>query len=94
VKVYERLAEAFAGEGTRTIFSLIGDGNMFWLQAMNKRGVKIIEVRHEGAGLGMADGWARATREVGVATATNGPGVRHRAGHRRARSFACRRVRW
>ena len=75
MKVYERLAEAFATEGTRTIFSLVGDGNMFWLQAMNQRGVKIIEVRHEGAGLGMADGWARATREVGVATATNGPGV-------------------
>jgi acetolactate synthase I/II/III large subunit len=75
VKVYERLAEAFAAEGTRKVFSLIGDGNMFWLHAMNKHGVKIIEVRHEGAGLGMADGWARATREVGVATATNGPGV-------------------
>ncbi len=75
MKVYERLAAAFAGEGTRTIFSLVGDGNMFWLHAMSQRGIKIIEVRHEGAGLGMADGWARATREVGVATATNGPGV-------------------
>ena len=35
----------------------------------------MLEVRHEGAGLGMADGWARVTRTPGVATATCGPGV-------------------
>jgi thiamine pyrophosphate-dependent acetolactate synthase large subunit-like protein len=38
-------------------------------------GVKMLEVRHEGAGLGMADGWARVTRTPGVATTTCGPGV-------------------
>jgi thiamine pyrophosphate-dependent acetolactate synthase large subunit-like protein len=75
LKVYERLAEAFAAEGTKTIFGIMGDGNMFWMHALNKHGVKMIEVRHEGAGLGMADGWARATHEVGVCTATCGPGV-------------------
>ncbi|PWK60331.1 thiamine pyrophosphate-binding protein [Aminobacter sp. AP02] len=75
MKVFERIADAFVAEGTRAIFGLIGDGNMFWLNAMHVRGVKFIDVRHEGAGLGMADGWARASREVGVATATNGPGV-------------------
>lgn len=75
MKVFERIADAFVAEGTRAVFSLIGDGNMFWLNAMHDRGVKLIDVRHEGAGLGMADGWARATREVGVASATNGPGV-------------------
>lgn len=75
MKVYERLAQAFVTEGTRTIFGLIGDGNMFWMHAMDKLGVRVIDVRHEGSGVGMADGWARATRQVGVATATNGPGV-------------------
>ncbi len=75
MKVFERIADAFVAEGTRAVFTLIGDGNMFWLNAMNERGVKLINVRHEGAGLGMADGWARATREVGVASTTNGPGV-------------------
>lgn len=75
MKVYERLAQAFAAEGTRTVFGMMGDGNMYWLHALHKHGVKIIEVRHEGSGLGMADGWARATHDVGVATATNGPGV-------------------
>ena len=75
MKVFERIADAFVAEGTRAVFTLIGDGNMFWLNAMNERGVQLINVRHEGAGLGMADGWARATREVGVASTTNGPGV-------------------
>lgn len=75
MKVYERIADAFVAEGTRVVFSLIGDGNMYWLNAMHDRGVNVVTVRHEGAGLGMADGWARASREVGVASATNGPGV-------------------
>lgn len=75
MKVYERLADAFAAEGTRTIFGMMGDGNMFWMHALAKHGVRMIEVRHEGAGLGMADGWARATHDVGVCTATCGPGV-------------------
>lgn len=75
LKVFERLADAFVAEGTRAVFGLIGDGNMFWLNALHDRGVKFIDVRHEGAGIGMADGWARASREVGVATATNGPGM-------------------
>jgi thiamine pyrophosphate-dependent acetolactate synthase large subunit-like protein len=75
VKVFERLADAFMAEGARTIFGLMGDGNMFWMDALAKHGVKLIEVRHEGAGLGMADGWARATHDVGVCTATCGPGV-------------------
>src|SRR5437867_5221837 len=75
MKVCERLADAFAAEGTRTIFGMMGDGNMFWMAALGKHGVRMVEVRHEGAGLGMADGWARATRDVGVCTATCGPGV-------------------
>src|SRR5207237_8993044 len=47
----------------------------FWMAALGKHGVRMVEVRHEGAGLGMADGWARATHDVGVCTATCGPGV-------------------
>jgi thiamine pyrophosphate-dependent acetolactate synthase large subunit-like protein len=54
----------------------MGDGNMYWMHELDKLGgVKMLEVRHEGAGLGMADGWARVTRTPGIATATCGPGV-------------------
>ena len=75
MKVYERLAEAFKAEGTTHIFGMMGDGNMYWMDALNKIGVNMIETRHEGVGLGMADGWARHTHSPGVATATCGPGV-------------------
>ena len=76
MKVYQRLAHAFKAEGVSHIFGLMGDGNMYWMHELDKiGGVKMLEVRHEGAGLGMADGWARVSRTPGVATATCGPGV-------------------
>src|SRR6202158_6170660 len=76
MKVYERLASAFAGEGVTHIFGMMGDGNMYWMDALDKlTDVEVLEVRHEGVGLGMADGWARHTHTPGVCTATCGPGV-------------------
>lgn len=75
MKVYQRLAQAFKTEGVTHLFGIMGDANMYWMHELDKIGVKTLEVRHEGAGLGMADGWARATRAPGVATATCGPGV-------------------
>ena len=75
MKVYERLADAFIAEGTSHVFGMMGDGNMYWMNALIDRKVNCVEVRHEGVGMGMADGWARHTTKPGVATATCGPGV-------------------
>jgi acetolactate synthase-1/2/3 large subunit len=75
MKVYERLSQAFKAEGTTNVFGMMGDGNMYWQYANHKNGIIMHEVRHEGVGLGMADGWARATRNPGVCTATCGPGT-------------------
>ncbi len=75
MKVYERLSQAFKAEGTTNVFGMMGDGNMYWQYANQKNGIIMHEVRHEGVGLGMADGWARATRNPGVCTATCGPGT-------------------
>ena len=75
MKVYEAMAEAFAAEGTTAVFDLMGDANMYWLNALAGRGVAIYDVRHEGAGLAMADGWARVTGEPGVCSTTSGPGT-------------------
>ncbi|MGH8639261.1 MAG: thiamine pyrophosphate-binding protein [Burkholderiales bacterium] len=75
MKVYERMADAFEAEGTTHVFGMMGDGNMYWMNALLDRGVSCIEVRHEGVGMGMADGWARHRQTPGVATATCGPGV-------------------
>ena len=75
MKVYQGLAKAFAAEGVTSVFGMMGDGNMYWMEALHDLGVNLLEVRHEGAGLGMADGWARMTNTPGVCTATCGPGV-------------------
>jgi thiamine pyrophosphate-dependent acetolactate synthase large subunit-like protein len=75
VKVYEALAEAFVKEGTSDVFGMMGDANMHWMAALADRGVRLYEVRHEGSGLGMADGWARGAGQPGVVTTTSGPGV-------------------
>ncbi len=75
MKVYERMADAFIAEGTTHVFGMMGDGNMYWMNALLDRGVECVEVRHEGVGMGMADGWARHRQTPGVATATCGPGV-------------------
>ncbi|MET7573959.1 thiamine pyrophosphate-binding protein [Streptomyces sp. NPDC005492] len=75
MKVYEALAEAFVKEGTTDVFGMMGDANMHWMAALADRGVRLYEVRHEGSGLGMADGWARGAGRPGVLTTTSGPGV-------------------
>jgi acetolactate synthase I/II/III large subunit len=75
VRVYEALAEAFVAEGTRGVFTMMGDANMYWLNAMSRLGVRLYDVRHEGAGLAMADGWGRATGEPGICSTTGGPGM-------------------
>jgi thiamine pyrophosphate-dependent acetolactate synthase large subunit-like protein len=76
MKVYQAAANAFIKEGATTIFGLMGDGNMSWAAAMSKTpGVRMIDVRDEGAALSMAEGWARATGKVGVCNVTHGPGI-------------------
>jgi acetolactate synthase-1/2/3 large subunit len=75
VKVYDALAEAFVAEGTTDVFELMGDANMHWLNALHRLGVRLHHVRHEGAGLAMADGWARVRGAPGVCSTTSGPGT-------------------
>ena len=49
MKVYQRLASAFKAEGVSATFGMMGDGNMYWIYEMHNLGVKVHEVRHEGA---------------------------------------------
>jgi acetolactate synthase-1/2/3 large subunit len=75
VKVYDRMAEAFVAETPAPVFGLLSDWNVHWADALRRRGREVVEVRHEGAGLAMADGWARVSGEVGVCFAAGGPGL-------------------
>ncbi|MDT7952867.1 MAG: thiamine pyrophosphate-binding protein [Acetobacteraceae bacterium] len=74
--IYAALAEAFAAEGTDTLFVLTGDGNMHWEVAMtDDQAVRSIHVRHEHCAVAMATAYAVATGRVGVASVTCGPGL-------------------
>ena len=63
-------------EGTGIVFNVMGDGNKLWLVEMSHRPqVRLVNARHEGAALAMADGYARVSGDVGVCAVTYGPGV-------------------
>jgi len=71
----DMLVKAFVAEGVEVLFTLMGDANMYWSAAMAEQpGMKVVHARHEHAAVAMADGYARATGRVGVASTTCGPG--------------------
>ena len=74
-QVSDVLAQAFAAEGVDTLFTLMGDANMYWSAAMaDNQATRLIHARHEHCAVAMADSYARATGKVGVASVTCGPG--------------------
>ncbi|MDO9708838.1 thiamine pyrophosphate-binding protein [Paracraurococcus lichenis] len=74
-KLQDVLAQAFAAEGCEVLFTLMGDANMYWTEAMARQpGITVVNARHEHCAVAMADGYARATGKVGVASTTCGPG--------------------
>ena len=70
------VAKALADVGVRHVFAIVSIHNMPLLDAINRLGkTAIVDVRHEGAGTHAADGYARATGELGVMIASTGPGT-------------------
>jgi acetolactate synthase I/II/III large subunit len=71
-------ADAFASvlhdAGVREIFTLCGNHLLDAYRALVDRGITLIGVRSEGAAITAADGYARATKRLGVALVTGGPG--------------------
>ena len=74
-RLYDVLAKAFAQEGVRTCFALLGDANMNWASRLSEEGCRMVYVRHEHCALAAAMAYSRKNRDVGVATVTCGPGV-------------------
>src|SRR5262249_25984793 len=63
---------------TTAVFGLLGDAQIGWWSEMAKHpNVKIVDVRHEGASLSMAEGWGRAAEKVAVCSTTLRPGGSH-----------------
>ncbi len=69
------LARLLAAEGVDTIFGIV-DGTYFGItSSLDDHGIRLWSPRHEAAALHMAGSWARSTGRLGVALASNGPGV-------------------
>jgi thiamine pyrophosphate-dependent acetolactate synthase large subunit-like protein len=63
-------------EHVEHVFGLMGDGNMALITYLSGQlGIPFHSARHEAGGIGMADGYSRATGKVGVCTVTQGPGL-------------------
>src|ERR671935_2223898 len=68
-------ARALKDLGIRTIFALPGGHNLPLFEGARVEGIRLIDTRHEENAVLMAEGWALATGEVGVASVTAGPGL-------------------
>jgi acetolactate synthase I/II/III large subunit len=69
------LWECLEREGVKTVFGYPGGAILPAYDALRHSSIRHILVRHEQGATHMADGFARATGEVGVAVATSGPGA-------------------
>src|SRR4029450_11935341 len=69
------VAKRLRAHGVSKLFTLSG-GHLFSIfDGCRDEGVDIVDVRHEQSAAFAAEGWAKATREPGVAALTAGPGV-------------------
>jgi thiamine pyrophosphate-dependent acetolactate synthase large subunit-like protein len=70
-----RLAGVLADAGVRTLFTLCGGHISPVLVAAKRRGLAVVDVRHEATAIFAADAVARLTGTPGVAAVTAGPGL-------------------
>jgi acetolactate synthase-1/2/3 large subunit len=69
------VAKRLKAHGVSKLFTLSG-GHLFSIyDGCRDEGIDIVDVRHEQSAVFAAEGWAKATREPGVAALTAGPGV-------------------
>jgi acetolactate synthase-1/2/3 large subunit len=75
----ELVALAMKRAGVSHLFTL--NGGHIWpiLMGATEHGIRVIDTRHEQSAAFAAEGWAKVTRECGVAAVTAGPGVTNSA---------------
>lgn len=75
MRVFESLAAQLAASGVDTVFGLVGEGNIALATELHREhAVRYLAARREDAAVAMADGYARVSGRLGVATVTHGPG--------------------
>ena len=69
------VARRLKAHGVSKLFTLSG-GHLFSIyDGCRSEGIEIVDTRHEQAATFAAEGWAKVTREPGVAALTAGPGI-------------------
>lgn len=79
MRVAEAVGRALVASGVDHVFGVVGSGNFWIAHAMSESGARFVTARHECAAVCMADGWARASGRLGVATVHQGPGLTNAA---------------
>lgn len=71
----ELIAAMLKAEGVDTVFGII-DGTYFgFYSSLRRVGIRLVTPRHESSAVHAAGAYSRATGKLGVAMASNGPGV-------------------
>ena len=69
------VARRLKAYGVTKLFTLTG-GHLFSIyDGCREEGIDLVDVRHESSAAFAAEGWAKVTREPGVAALTAGPGI-------------------
>lgn len=76
MKTHNVVAATLNDMGITRVFGLMGDHNMWYLtDFVDNYGGEFVSTTIESAAIGMADGYARATRRVSIASVTHGPAL-------------------
>lgn len=72
----EAIAQALADNGITTVFGVLGDANLYVMEAFQRQaGGTFVSVSNEAGAVLAANGYARTSGRLGVATVTHGPAV-------------------
>ncbi|MDQ7907562.1 thiamine pyrophosphate-binding protein [Phytohabitans sp. ZYX-F-186] len=76
IKLHETVARSLVDSGVERLFGLMGDANLTYIAAyLDLDSGRYIGAVHESGAVSMADGYARMSDKLGVATITHGPGT-------------------
>jgi acetolactate synthase I/II/III large subunit len=75
VSINERIADELLRQGVRAVFTLMSEDTARLIVEIDRRGIPLYGTRHDSTAVGMADGYARTSGEVGVAVVGRGPGL-------------------
>lgn len=71
--VYEALAQDIKAMGVDTVFGLMSDDTALFVATLDAIGVRFCGTRHENTAIGMAEGYAASSGQLGIAVLGRGP---------------------